>query len=188
MKVSPYDSGSLASLPLSGYIYRPVALGYDVVEDRVYWTDVTRNTISRSFLNGSMQEIIFYQNVQTPDGLAVDPVGRNLYWTDTGTNKLEVSKLDGSYRKALIASGLDEPRDIILDVRQGSVIFMTEYYKQKLHEISPWFAALQCLDKRSFLCNDVYSYKRTNYWKTLKIAFAICNSVCCKSLKLHLSL
>ena len=66
-----------------------------------------------------MQEVLFDQNVQTPDGLAVDVVGRNLYWTDTGTNKLEVSKLDGSYRKALITTGLDEPRDIILDVGKG---------------------------------------------------------------------
>ena len=66
-----------------------------------------------------MQEVLFDQNVQTPDGLAVDVVGRNLYWTDTGTNKLEVSKLDGSYRKALITTGLDEPRDIILDISKG---------------------------------------------------------------------
>ena len=123
MKVSPHAPGSLRSLPLSSIISRPVAIGYDVLEDRVYWTDVTRNTISRSFLNGTMFEVLFYQNVQSPDGLAVDIVGRNLYWTDTGTNKLEVSKLDGSYRKALITSGLDEPRDIILDVSKGSVHF-----------------------------------------------------------------
>ena len=71
-----------------------------------------------------MFEVLFYQNVQSPDGLAVDIVGRNLYWTDTGTNKLEVSKLDGSYRKALITSGLDEPRDIILDVSKGSVLLI----------------------------------------------------------------
>ena len=68
-----------------------------------------------------MFEVLFSQNVQSPDGLAVDIVGRNLYWTDTGTDKLEVSKLDGSYRKALITSGLDEPRDIILDVSKGWV-------------------------------------------------------------------
>ena len=85
----------------------------------MYWTDVTRKTISRSFLNGSSFEDIFVKNVQTPDGLAVDIVGRNLYWTDTGTDKLEVSKLDGSYRLALITSDLDKPRDIILDGSKG---------------------------------------------------------------------
>ena len=89
----------------------------------MYWTDLARKTISRSFLNGSSFEDLFHSNVRTPDGLAVDPVGRNLYWTDKGTNKLVVSKLDGSYRKALITSGLDEPRDIILDVNEGSVLF-----------------------------------------------------------------
>ena len=120
MKVSPHHSGSLTSVPLSSSIIsRPVALGYDIVEDRVYWTDVTRKTISRSFLNGSSFEDIFDRNVETPDGLAVDVIGRNLYWTDTGTNKLEVSKLDGSCRTALITSDLDEPRDIILDVTKG---------------------------------------------------------------------
>ncbi|XP_073243933.1 low-density lipoprotein receptor-related protein 4-like [Porites lutea] len=132
MKVSPHAPGSLRSLPLSSIISRPVAIGYDVLEDRVYWTDVTRNTISRSFLNGTMFEVLFYQNVQSPDGLAVDIVGRNLYWTDTGTNKLEVSKLDGSYRKALITSGLDEPRDIILDVSKG-IMYWTDWgYQAKI--------------------------------------------------------
>ena len=128
MKVSPDDSGTLTTLPLSSIITRPVALAYDVVEDRVYWTDVRRKTISRSFLNGSSFEVIFDErNVETPDGLAVDIVGRNLYWTDTGTDKLEVSKLDGSYRIALIESDLDEPRDIILDPDKGSVLLLVTY-------------------------------------------------------------
>ena len=120
MKVSPNDPRSLKPVPLSSHsISRPVALGYDVIEDRVYWTDVTRRTISRLFLNGSSFEDIFDRNVYIPDGLAVDIIGRNLYWTDTGTNKLEVSKLNGSYRTALITSNLDEPRDIILDASKG---------------------------------------------------------------------
>ena len=121
MKVSPHAPGSLTALPLSSSIKRPMAIGCDVLEDRVYWTDVTRKTISRSFMNGSMFEVLFHQNVQILEGLAVDIVGRNLYWTDRGTDKLEVSKLDGSYRRALITSGLGEPRDIILDVSKGSV-------------------------------------------------------------------
>ena len=122
MKVSPHAPGSFTALPLSSSIKRPVAIGYDALEDRVYWTDVTRKTISRSFMNGSMFEVLFHENVQIPDGLAMDIVGRNLYWTDRGTERLEVSKLDGSYRRALIISGLDEPSDIILDVSKGSVV------------------------------------------------------------------
>lgn len=119
MKVSSQDSGSLTSLPLESPIRRPVALAYDTVDDRVYWTDVTMKTISRAFLNGSSQEVIHGSKVQRPDGLAVDIIGRNLYWTDTGTNKLEVSKLNGSFRMPLVTSDLDQPRDIVLDVDMG---------------------------------------------------------------------
>ena len=119
MKVSPQDSGSLISLPLNNSISRPVALAYDIVEDRVYWTDIRRDTISRAFLNGSSQEVIHDSKVETPDGLAVDIIGRNIYWTDTGTNKLEVSKLNGSLRTAIVTHNLDQPRDIILDADMG---------------------------------------------------------------------
>ena len=122
MKVSPHAPGSLTSLPLSSSIKRPMAIGYDVLEDKVYWTDVERKTICRSFMNGATFEVMFHQNVQIPEGLAVDIVGRNLYWTDRGNEMLEVSKLNGSYRTALITSGLDEPRDIILDVSKGLVV------------------------------------------------------------------
>ena len=122
MKVSSQDSRSLISLPLENSISRPVGLGYDIVEDRVYWTDVIRNTISRAFLNGSSQEVIHDSKLVTPDGLAVDIIGRNIYWTDTGTNKLEVSKMNGSLRTAIVARDLDQPRDIILDVDKGLVV------------------------------------------------------------------
>ena len=118
-KFSPQDSGSLMSLPLENSISRPVALAYDVVEDRVYWTDTIRKSISRAFLNGSSQEVVHDSKLQTPDGLAVDIIGRNIYWTDAGTNKLEVSKMNGSLRTAIVTSGLDEPRDIILDANMG---------------------------------------------------------------------
>lgn len=122
MKVTPHDTGSLYRLPLSN-VSSPVALDYDVVEDRVYWTDSSK--ISRSFLNGSSQEIIIDTYSYTRYGLAVDSVGRNLYWTDygarAGAGMLEVSKLDGSHRMALVTQNLNQPRDIILDVSKGLV-------------------------------------------------------------------
>ena len=122
MIFNPGDSGTPTKLPIFQNISRPIALAYDPVDGRVYWTDVTLNIISRSLLNGSSQEVLFREGVSNPDGLAVDIIGRNLYWTDTGTNKLEVSKLNGSYRKALIYSDLDQPRDIILDSNNGYLL------------------------------------------------------------------
>lgn len=121
MKVTPQSPESLSPLPLSN-LNRPVALAYDGVEHRVYWTDDTTRTISRSFLNGSLQEVIINTKLKSLNGLAVDIVGRNLYWADGSSNKLEVSKLDGSYRTTLVTSDLYGLRDIILDASRGFVL------------------------------------------------------------------
>ena len=98
---------------------RPIALDFDPVEDRVYWSDVAQGLIVSDFLNATSLKILFRCNVEVPDGLAIDKVGRNIYWTDTGTNRIEVARLDGTMRKLLIKDGLDEPRAIVLDERNG---------------------------------------------------------------------
>ena len=114
------DSNATAqTVPIELNIRRPVALDFDLTENRIYWTDVTLNTISRVFVNGSSPEVLVSENIYSPEGLAFDPLGGNIYWTDTGTNKIEVSRKDGTMRKTLISSDLDEPRDIILDLTDG---------------------------------------------------------------------
>jgi len=67
-------------------------------------------------------EYIVSVEIDSPDGIAVDWVGRNLYWTDKGTDRIEVSRLNGSSRHILISEGLQEPRAIVLDPFDGSVL------------------------------------------------------------------
>ena len=98
---------------------RPVALDLDMKENRIYWTDTYRDTISRVFINGSSPEVIVSNNVHNSNGLAVDPLGRNIYWTDTYANKIEVCRMNGTMRQTLIHQNLDHPSDIILDLRRG---------------------------------------------------------------------
>ena len=98
---------------------RPVALDLDMKENRIYWTDTYRDTISRVFINGSSPEVIVSNNVHNSNGLAVDALGRNIYWTDTYANKIEVCRMNGTMRKTLIHQNLDHPSDIILDLRRG---------------------------------------------------------------------
>ena len=95
-------------------ISSPVALEYDWVEDRVYWTDVTLKIICRAFRNGTGFEVLF-DDIGVADGLTIDLAGRQLYWTSTTNNTVESSKLDGSFRRTLVRWNLDEPRDIIVD-------------------------------------------------------------------------
>ena len=95
----------------------PIAVDYDYVEGRVYWSDNAQGRIMSAFLNATSVKILFYCNVNNPEGLAIDYVGRNIYWTDTGTNRIEVGLLDGTGRKLLIKDGLDRPRAIVLHLK-----------------------------------------------------------------------
>ena len=105
-------------LGINTNISRPVAVDYDPVEGKVYWTDVTLKLVASSFPNGSSVKVIAHTNVTTPGGLAVDYVGRNIYWTDEGTSRIEVAKLDGSSRRGLITSSIEQPRAILLDIAE----------------------------------------------------------------------
>ena len=100
-------------------MYRPVALGMDITDNRVYWTDVSLNSIRRAFINGTSPEVLVSVNVSNADGLAVDPVGGNVYWSDVLAKRIEVCRMDGTMRKVLIDKDLDKPRDIILDLSKG---------------------------------------------------------------------
>ena len=97
----------------------PAALGLDITENRIYWTDLGQNTISRVFINGSSPEVIISGHAPYSYGLAVDSLGRNIYWTDTATNTIEVSRMNGTMRKTLVRQDLDNPRDIIVDLKKG---------------------------------------------------------------------
>ncbi|XP_044183159.1 uncharacterized protein LOC114968057 isoform X2 [Acropora millepora] len=105
---------------------RPIALDYDPVEERVYWSDIAQGLIISAFFNATSVKTLYRCNVRTPGGVAIDHVGRNIYWTDTGTNRIEVGKLDGTGRKLLIKGGLDEPRAIVLDEKNG-MMYWTDW-------------------------------------------------------------
>lgn len=99
-------------------ISRPVAVDYDPVDGKVYWTDVSLKQIARAYPNGSELEVIAKDNVVNPDGMVVDWIGRNLYWTDARTKKIEVSRLDGSSRRSLFTTNIQFPRAVILCIEK----------------------------------------------------------------------
>ncbi|KAJ7360372.1 Low-density lipoprotein receptor- protein 4 [Desmophyllum pertusum] len=138
-----YDQAGIFIVPLNGSsseaktirieldMYRPTALGLDITEDRIYWTDTNLKRISRVFINGSSPEVIVSENVYSY-GLAVDPLGRNIYWTDYYGGKIEVSRMDGTMRKTLIHQDVKYPRDIIIDLRKGLMYWCNRGDKEKI--------------------------------------------------------
>lgn len=158
------DTGSNFIIPLSG-VQRPVAVDYDYVDDRLYWTDGEDKTIRSAFLNGSdvrllrnlgpskdvsmnalcllplsrcLMHVIFVTNdkrtVQmltlharcpcyapgaVPDGLAVDQKSRLLVYTDAGNKLIGMLTMSGNKYKTIVNTGLNNPRDVELDKRNG---------------------------------------------------------------------
>ena len=105
-------------LPLR-HIKHAIAVDFDPIDKKIYWTDDDVHVIRRAFLNGSQQENIVDTEVHHPDGIAIDWIARNIYWTDTGTDRIEVARLDGTHRKILLTEGLDEPRAIVVHPIEG---------------------------------------------------------------------
>lgn len=56
-------------------------------------------------------------------GIAVDWVAKNLYWTDMRLDTIEAAHIDGSNRSVILSLGLDAPRALALDPRDGFVHF-----------------------------------------------------------------
>ncbi|XP_065051806.1 prolow-density lipoprotein receptor-related protein 1-like isoform X1 [Rhopilema esculentum] len=91
----------------------------------VYWSDVSKDSISRIHRNGSGSEVIV-SGIASPDDIAIDWIAGNLYWTDTGKNVIEVSRLQGDYRKVVISRELDQPRGISVFPQKGK-LFWTDW-------------------------------------------------------------
>ena len=86
---------------------------------KVYWSDITQKTISRSDLDGQNSEVVIGDNLVVTDGLRVDFIGRKMYWTDTGKKRIEVADLDGVDRRVLVWQDINKPRALVLDHEDG---------------------------------------------------------------------
>ncbi|XP_069472259.1 low-density lipoprotein receptor-related protein 2 isoform X2 [Ambystoma mexicanum] len=105
-----------------------VAIDFDSVTNRIYWSDTTQDKIWSAYENGTDRAIVFDSGVTVTESLAVDWIGRNFYWTDYVLETIEVSKLDGSHRTVLISENVSHPRGLVLDPRnEARVMFWTDW-------------------------------------------------------------
>ncbi|XP_019409279.1 PREDICTED: low-density lipoprotein receptor-related protein 2 [Crocodylus porosus] len=105
-----------------------VAIDFDSVTDRIYWSDTTQDKIWSAYKNGTQRKIVFDSGVTVTESIAVDWVGRNLYWTDFVLETIEVSRMDGNHRTVLISENVTNPRGLVLDPRiDAHVMFWTDW-------------------------------------------------------------
>ncbi|XP_023355035.1 low-density lipoprotein receptor-related protein 2 isoform X2 [Sarcophilus harrisii] len=94
-----------------------VAIDFDSLSGRIFWSDIRQDKIWSAFQNGTDRKVIFDSGVTVTESIAVDWVGRNLYWTDYVLETIEVSKMDGNHRTVLISENVTNPRGLVLDPR-----------------------------------------------------------------------
>eukprot|EP00079_Xenopus_tropicalis_P011186 XP_002936802.2 PREDICTED: low-density lipoprotein receptor-related protein 2 isoform X2 [Xenopus tropicalis] len=105
-----------------------VAIDFDSVTNRIFWSDIAQDKIWSAFVNGTDRKVIFDSGVTVTESIAVDWVGRNLYWTDYVLETIEVSQLDGTHRTVLISENVTNPRGLVLDPRTDAhVMFWTDW-------------------------------------------------------------
>ncbi|XP_047139272.1 low-density lipoprotein receptor-related protein 1 isoform X1 [Hydra vulgaris] len=109
-------------IPIMG-AQNAIGIDFHFQQKYIYWTDVTKDSISRIFLNGTGREDIIPSGLPAPDGIAIDWIADILYWTDADTDKIEVSRLDGKFRKVIVSKELSQPRAIVLHPVKGKMVW-----------------------------------------------------------------
>ncbi|XP_038051798.1 low-density lipoprotein receptor-related protein 4-like [Patiria miniata] len=119
---APADTFEFTAIPnLEDDLSRPVAIDYDPVDGMVYWTDVTRSTISRASVDGT-DVLVLVSDLRSPVGLCLDVVNRKMYWTDEDSYLIEKATMDGLHRSVVINLSAYEdrkPRAIVVDTRSS---------------------------------------------------------------------
>ncbi|KAI6192728.1 EGF-like domain-containing protein [Aphelenchoides besseyi] len=107
-----------------------VAIAWDSVSDRIFWSDIRDKRIYSATRNGTEVEVFIGNGLDITEGIAVDWVGRNLYWVDSSLNTIEVACLDRKgVRAVLLHENIDQPRGLALDPREG-LMFWTDWGQQ----------------------------------------------------------
>ncbi|KFB38741.1 hypothetical protein ZHAS_00006140 [Anopheles sinensis] len=117
----------------------PRRLAVDWISRRLYWCDLSKETMEVASLENPNVRTILFTNIN-PGHIAVDPIQGKLYWNDgvIGDEKIEWSNLDGSERKILLDSTqLSYIVDIKVSMATGELCF------------SDFSQAIKCVDTRS---------------------------------------
>ncbi|ELW62289.1 Low-density lipoprotein receptor-related protein 2 [Tupaia chinensis] len=105
-----------------------VAVDFDSISGRIFWSDSGQGKTWSAFQNGTDRRLVFDSSITMTETIAIDWIGRNLYWTDYATETIEVSTIDGSHRTVLISKNLTNPRGLALDPRMNEhVLFWTDW-------------------------------------------------------------
>lgn len=70
------------------------------------------------------RENLVVDGLGSTEGIAIDWLAKNLYWVDSKKNTIEVSDLDGNYRTTLTSTGVNKPRNLVVDPRERYILLL----------------------------------------------------------------
>lgn len=83
------------------------------MEEQLYWSDITGQTIKSANLNGSMVKEFIATDAKSAEGLTIDWINRKIYWTDSGLKRVMAADLSNGTQTIVVAnSSLNNPRGI----------------------------------------------------------------------------
>ncbi|XP_058506572.1 pro-epidermal growth factor [Solea solea] len=146
------------------------ALDYDPVQNKVYFTSLSRKTIEWIDLNGQSKGIVVSEDLSSPEGLAIDWVNRRMYWTDESRSTVDSSTLFGLNRETIVSKEVEKPRGVAVHPL-AKKLFWTDIGAQPVVEsvsldgkdrrviastnlVSPSGLAIDFTDERLFWCDQ----------------------------------
>ncbi|ESO92872.1 hypothetical protein LOTGIDRAFT_162349 [Lottia gigantea] len=146
-------SGSVNAIDMP--IGHPIAVDYDPMPQRIYWSDNKARVLQGANIDGQMNEMLVgLSQKSVVDGLALDIIHRLLYYTDTGLDTINVVSLTNKqHRAVLIDEGLDEPRAIVVLPMEGTMFWTDWGFEAKIE-----MAQMDGSNKQTFLMLDKDSW------------------------------
>ncbi|XP_037945125.1 low-density lipoprotein receptor-related protein 6 [Teleopsis dalmanni] len=106
---------------ISSGLDKPEGLAIDWYTDKLYWTDGEKNRIEVASLDGKMQKVLFWTDLDQPRAIALVPAKRLLIWTDWGEYpKIERASMDGDplTRTTLVKDNIFWPNGLAIDLKK----------------------------------------------------------------------
>ncbi|XP_033104226.1 low-density lipoprotein receptor-related protein 4-like isoform X2 [Anneissia japonica] len=95
---------------------------FDPKERKLFWSDIEKNEIRRSNMDGSGQEVVF-SNVSLST-FVIDVVNRNIYWSDLKCSCIKIAGLATMIDSTLI-NDMTKPSGIAIDI-DSNYIYWTD--------------------------------------------------------------
>lgn len=111
-----FDGQNVSTLITGIDAQLPYGVTYDLVNEKMYWADLTNKTIKRANLDGSSKETVHtFAGSFNPFAIIIDTKHSKIYWSDILDGKIRRSNFDSTDIEDFVDTGVGV-RDIDLDV------------------------------------------------------------------------